>query len=529
MTARRLSLQRINKKGWHALPAILVLFVITAAYTAHPVFSHERDFDRTRFGYNSVPIWTPLTEFERGVLDNISIARLSDADTLLALYLLASGDVRTESEFRIYQQAITDFFEQMPARWLSADVRSRGAQLLSAMHSHFFLNSADPDNSGYALNQSTLSGIFHTQTYNCISSALLYSVLAHHGGLQTSGAIMPSHAFVQITLDTGETIEVETTSPLGFDVIRDERFFADEAITWFSERQLVISNYDDYQNRRFVSAIGLGLENLWSQHTTVENMAYQDRMRLAEIKGYLQPDDFKAQHNRLIYYFREADYFRQQNDEQTLLRLYQHIEPFLQSMPALAQSEAAMADTEFQTVHHLVQATRAQALVASGEHDQGVKLARSILTTLDDDLRNADIIRSDAFSALAAFSDRLVTQNDFQSARAVWTGLEEDCNNAAVCINAIDRIYAEWGSNLWSRQDWFAVASIYHDYQSLGLNSPNASSFADNLESAYLNMANQAWYDEDRDSAVVYLEACHQRLESPARCSARLQEFRSAL
>jgi hypothetical protein len=438
--------------------------------------------------------------------------------------------VTYEEQFEVYQQAITDFLQHMPVRWLSTDVHRHGAELLSAMHSHFFLNdSDDPDRSGYQLNQSTLSGIFQTQTYNCISSALLYTVLAHGSGLQASGVIMPSHAFVLIELNDGDVVEVETTSPFGFDVIRDERFFAGEATAWFNARQLVVPNYEDYQNRRFVSAIGLGLENLWSQHTSAENMAYQDRMRLAEIKGYLQPEDFRAQHNRLIYYYREADYLRQQNDQETLQRLYQHIEPFLQTMVALASSEEALADKEFQTVHNLVQAIRAQSLIAGGKHVAGIELARGILLTLDSDLRDADIIGSHAFSALANSAARLLAQEEFHAARAVFADLENDCKTQPVCINTVDRIYAEWSNKMWAQQDWLAVTAILHEYQSLGLTSPNAGSFNENLESAYLNVANQAWYDEDRDNARQHLETCRRLVDSPARCSARLQELSEAL
>jgi hypothetical protein len=484
------------------------------------------------FGTESLPIWTSLTDFERSVIHNISTidaTDAADAQTLLALYLIASGDIRTEAEFNTHNQAVDDFLQLSSNQWRGSDERTRGAALLGAMHKHFFRASVDdPEQNGYQLNQSTLSGIFHTQTYNCISSALLYGVLAQRVGLKVSGAIMPSHAFILIELETGDQIEVETTSPVGFDVLRDERFFADEATAWFNARQLVVSNYEDYQQRRFVSAIDLGLENLWSQHTTAENMAYRDRMRLAEIKGHLQPEDYRAQHNRLIYYYREAEYLRQQNDQQTLNRLHQHIEPFMTSMQVLAADEEAMADQDFQTVFKLFQTAQAQSLITNEQHDIGTQLARTILLNLNNELRDADIIRSEAYRALADYVDWLITRQNYQAAREVFEGLEDACSTEAMCINSLDRLYAAWGNDSWDQQDWQAAIAIFHDYQSLGLDSPNAQRFHENLESSYLNLANQAWFDEDRDNARDYLELCQRRIARASRCLTRLEQMRSA-
>jgi hypothetical protein len=90
MTARRLQL-RINRQPWHVLLGVAVFTVLTHV---PGVAAHEHELDRSDFGYNSIPIWTPLTSFERTTLDHISNAGRADADTLLALYLLASGDIR---------------------------------------------------------------------------------------------------------------------------------------------------------------------------------------------------------------------------------------------------------------------------------------------------------------------------------------------------------------------------------------------------------------------------------------------------
>jgi hypothetical protein len=519
-----------SRAKWsHLCVSAALLAGVLALQLTLPLAAAEQSFSREYFGAESIPVWTPLTGLERRVLGRLRDGGQVDADTVLALYLIASGDVRTEADLLPYLQTINKFLADITDSLQGLDERDLGQMLLSAMHGNFFAGSTnDQQSSAYKLNQSTLTGIFHTRTYNCISSALLYSTLAQKSGLQVSGVIMTSHAFVQLELGDGEHVEVETTSPTGFDVLHDERFYSTEAAAWFNARLLPQSNYEDYQNRRIVSAVGLGLENLWSQHTSADNMDYQDRMRLAELKGFLQPADFRAQHNRLIYYYREASFLRQHNETATLLKLYRHIEPFLESMDTLARSRDAMADKEFQTVFQLVQATRAKALIESGHGAAGLTLALDTLATLDHTLRDSDVIKSDLYLALSAYVERMISTEQFSEARAVFADLEEDCATEVNCVNTIDRLYAAWANSFWQKQAWQEAAGVYRDYLALELNSPNTASFLENLEAAYLNLANQAWFDEDHDAALGYLDTCERQVGTSRVCSRRREQMQTA-
>ncbi len=60
--------------------------------------------------------------------------------------------------------------------------------------------------------------------YNCVSATLLYVIAARQAGLELSVAETPLHVFA--VLDTGyRRLDIETTSPAGFDVKRDLRGF----------------------------------------------------------------------------------------------------------------------------------------------------------------------------------------------------------------------------------------------------------------------------------------------------------------
>ncbi|GHU80446.1 hypothetical protein FACS189468_0290 [Spirochaetia bacterium] len=86
--------------------------------------------------------------------------------------------------------------------------RERGEFILSFIHKRFLKS--------YAERQTRLDEIFTSGRYNCVSSAVLYMLLARSAGLDVQGVMTRDHAF--ITLNTGaEVIDVETTNPYGFD------------------------------------------------------------------------------------------------------------------------------------------------------------------------------------------------------------------------------------------------------------------------------------------------------------------------
>ncbi|MDR2786736.1 MAG: hypothetical protein LBB83_12575 [Treponema sp.] len=91
---------------------------------------------------------------------------------------------------------------------LPRDRRTRGEYVLSFTHKRFL--------KGYVENQTRLDEIINTGRYNCVSSAVLYAILAAAAELDVQGVMTKDHAFV--TVDTGtEIIDVETTNPYGFD------------------------------------------------------------------------------------------------------------------------------------------------------------------------------------------------------------------------------------------------------------------------------------------------------------------------
>jgi hypothetical protein len=98
--------------------------------------------------------------------------------------------------------------ELLSAPDLPLNAKERGDYILSFMHKKFLKR--------YSVNQTRMDTLLAGGSYNCVSSAILYTILASAAGLKIRGVVTRDHAFVAVEAGEG-TIDVETTNPYGFD------------------------------------------------------------------------------------------------------------------------------------------------------------------------------------------------------------------------------------------------------------------------------------------------------------------------
>lgn len=555
---RRGNIQRVLKAGVPLLPAIMMMMTmarVAVAQTPVPAnqpvplgmwnaeLRDERDINRQGYGrVSTIPVWSPLNDFELGLVDTVRAkGQALSPQELLTLYLLASGDVRTADQAEVLSDIAWDFLAAHDDLRLIEDESERGAALLAALHDDLFVQ--------YDEAQSTVSGVLTTGTYNCISSALIYLALAQEIGLKVRGVLMPSHAFVEVTLADGRKFDVETTADEGFGMVRDARFFARQAEGWFESRGLDVPSFEDYQQRRTVSAMALGLENMWNQHLSPARADYPMRLRMAEIRGAIQPGRLDAQQNRLVYYYQESDFLRRQNNgqENTMgisegnsashaemrWQLLRSIAPMLARFENHITDALTMADNQ-RIPLLLLQSARAQWLAGdeAGQTEadkqrrrhQALHLASQILASLDPDQREYESIRLDASIAVSDVIQGMMRDARFQPLSAMMPDLvRSHCLRTAICQQSLDQFHAAWSTHYWQQERWSDAINVARDYLTWAPDSPNRSVFEQNMESAYLNQFAALWQQELRDQAFVWLQNC-MRLPSPSRCEARYQE-----
>ena len=127
--------------------------------------------------------------------------------------LLVSG-VEDRRKRRQYLKQLDGFDEQARQATLSAKSSyEKGDLLLKWLHKEVMAK-------GYVANQTDVSTILTTGTFNCVSSAALYNVFARRLGLNVRTIEVPDHAF-SILYDGTKHADIETTTPLGFNPARD--------------------------------------------------------------------------------------------------------------------------------------------------------------------------------------------------------------------------------------------------------------------------------------------------------------------
>jgi tetratricopeptide (TPR) repeat protein len=122
--------------------------------------------------------------------------------------LLASG-VTDEARRKSYLDQIDRLAEEAEkATDAAKNPCEKGEALLKWLHAH-------PMAKGYQSHQSSLAVVLETGKFNCLSSAVLYYVLARRLGLDVSGMEQPDHVFV-VLHDGIRHMNVQTTSAAGF-------------------------------------------------------------------------------------------------------------------------------------------------------------------------------------------------------------------------------------------------------------------------------------------------------------------------
>jgi hypothetical protein len=166
-------------------------------------------------------LWPLPRAFGQQGYAQLAQARLEPGDALSAL-LSAQGGERDLLSAALYfsgataERGAAARLALAPALAEARALASRyedeyalGEALLSLAHASFL--------SRYVELESALDAALLNGRYNCVSSSVLYLLLAREAGLSPMGIVTPDHSFVALSLRDGRLIDVETTNKHGFD------------------------------------------------------------------------------------------------------------------------------------------------------------------------------------------------------------------------------------------------------------------------------------------------------------------------
>jgi len=513
-----------------AMNSVLKIFLITIVLIAcYQTEADEMRFSRTNFGYSNLPIWTALRPFEESAISQPS--GIDQQDNLFAIYLIAGGEVRSQADFNPYQQRLHTWLLDIDGDInRKRTARKKGEFLFTSMHQQFFHGE---NFSGYHADQSQLEKIFDEGTYNCISSAMLYIVAAQKINLKVSGVLIPSHAFVQLELQDGSTIDIETTSQDGYAINHDADFYQHQANEWASERELEPPSYQDYLDREIIEPLSLGLTNMWSQHTSKSRMTYENRLRLAEIRSHLSPKDQDAQINRLVFYLAEFAHLDGEKDHSTLLRLFRKIEPYLEQLEIEGNQELQALSTQlwagfaltlmkekyFTEGLTLTKRTEASRFGMDSFDTFDAFDAFDAFDTLEEQTENI------LFYAMDLYARNLVAENRFEEARFELLNFSLECRFQDICRTSLIQVYLAWAQQYWKTNDWEEVILLLAQYSGLYEEGDGNQVIRANLITAYTNWAQDLVFDGDWELGVDKLNTCLQQLPEAAACQSGLDKI----
>jgi len=166
---------------------------------------------------------------------------------LAELSLWASGDTSLSN-----MQKIRDAVSLLNnSNSLPSPGRERAEYILEFLHTNILRT--------FSMNQTRVDTVFSNGRFNCVSSAVLYTILCKSAGISTSGVVTKEHAFVIVHI-SGQNIDVETTNRYGFEP-GNRKEFHDQfgRLTGFS--YVPAQNYRDRQTINQVELVSLILNN----------------------------------------------------------------------------------------------------------------------------------------------------------------------------------------------------------------------------------------------------------------------------
>ena len=447
---RRVTLRARSVVLSGALAGACALACATTSTWTPPTALDTRDDPaalRAGYGNEELHTWWPLTPPEIAATRGIPAARSGDAHALLALALAASGDHRDAASHADFTARVDRFVAGLrPTMAAAPDDWHRGYELNRAMHRQLF-GGERTDLGSYAFEQARLTGVFTSGHYNCLSSALLYVVLARAFGLPVRAVVVPTHVFVEMGQPGGKIIEIETTSDTGFDWVHDQRFYKEDAASWSGNRGLRPVTWDEYQHRKVIEPYQLVALAMRDGRSGDE----KDRPRLRELASLVDPEDVEIERERLQLTINESVELYQSKAWHTMVKLFDVVSPGTTGLDALA---ARTRDPQTAQMASWASWNYAHALMIVGRTDEAMARTKDGYARLDPTWPDAGKLRDDYANVLNDRLCALIDKKDYTKAIEVYTAYRDVCRADKVCASNVAVAYGNQSIDAQNAGDW---------------------------------------------------------------------------
>src|SRR5215831_6323312 len=427
-------------------------------------------------GNDELHVWSPLAEPEVAALRGLDSARQGDAHALLALAILASGDHHDAASYDRYRRRIDQFLSEVkPTIDAAPDAWHRGYELHRAMHRAFFAGGGT-ELGGYDFYQPRITGIFEGGHYNCLSSALLFAVLARGFGLPVRAALVPTHVFIEMGEPGGKVFEIETTSSTGFDWIHDERFYREGAATWSGQRGLRPVTLDEYRHRVMLEPHQLVAEAMINSYQGDDDAV---RLWRHELAGVIDPDRPELRKGRVQVYDNEAHDLFELKAWRTIAKMFDTVRPAVDDIGAKSTDGETLQLVSWANWYH------ANALMVVGRQDEAIAIMAAGLQKLDNAWPDAPKLKDNYVGVLVNRLGELIVRKDYPTAVTTLGKYGDVCRYSNACADNASIMFANWSIDHQNNGDWQSARQVLQDCVSQLPNDSRCRDALTDLESRH--------------------------------------------
>lgn len=511
-------------------PLLSCLMILGCGFISHivkPVDYNQTDltYNRSNFGKAPFPFWFHLTPFEARVIQDSSKIKSNDPEALFALAIIASGNARDSTMYKKHWKRYLHFVAMIQSEIeRENDFWQKGFKLYQAMRAEFFLSDSAGDLKGYDWWQSRFSGVFETGTYNCISSAILYCILARQFGLHAKGVFLPSHSFVQIYDSSGKKIEVETTSKLGYDWIHDETYYKNKSAFWFQARNLSSSTYADYQRRKIIEPWQLICADMTVQHTDTRRMKVEDIHRLKEIQAFIDDTNIDYQKERLTIYLVEFASLLKHEDYKTAERFLITIFPILEKAKKDFPKNSDIKDKIARFYNN-----KSSMYTVTKNYKDFIATTTEALTLLQPDIIDSGAIYGNCLNNALTLIKYYAEKEDFEKSESLSVFILQYSHREAWLVQNIQWAFGMEMNYYWNRANWESVIRICKLQKAIDRNRTFMATNNTNLEAAYCNWSGEYLNKGNWPKAREILKRCEcDSIASQSKCTKVLTDLEKA-
>lgn len=481
---------------------LALLLIISFTST---LFALNLNFNRKNYGTTHNTIWTALTPFELSALNEKSAAQKGDPEALFKLGVLASGNVRDQRSFEKFNYKVSTFIAKNQAEINKLPTQKDKAELIfDRMLTSFFPNSGkDSRIKGYRYSQSQLTEVFKTEHFNCVSSSMLYMILLRYYSIPVKGVIVPGHIFVQIETVEGDTIEVETTSERGFEYIHTKKSVEQRSRSWFQKRGLPYYGWKEYLNRKIVSPYEIIYGNFRNQHTSAQRMLYADRMRLIEMRYFLEPEDSQSFEDLVTIYNNEYVHLRNKKQQTLRKQFYQITYPFIKKHRNSAQNDTT------QLILLSMELDRIGLALDMKKYKKGYEVFAVFLKTIPPQMRKNSKLQTNTLYTVNLFYDHLMSRGQTQDILLLLKATENGFKRRFPKLESYYfKLYHDLALKEWNKKAWKESAHLMKEAKKYAKTSSQKKTVKSNIGNVYYNWAAIEANAKNFDSALKIANEC---------------------